>query len=348
MRRNRKAIALILALMLVIATFTSCAPKEAVGTSVEDFEPVVLRLASDAPIEHMATVLNNELIAEVSEKTEGRVTIQLYPASQLGGYDTVMEEVMQGTIDMCQTSFNAGVDQRFAAFNTPALSTGYEEAKIVYGPDAFMSQTYVDLCDEFGMVFGGFVLEGFIGLGLVKEAKDIKVPGAPKGVQIRVWGSPVCIDTMSDLGFKTVTVPYAEAPMAIQTGVVDGWVGGTPNVNYAWVGEIIDYFVVNYLYAEISAYMISKKTMDKLLPEDQAVLMEAISTSSKNSFIRAEENDEDYLKKLQDDYGVQVIRYSPEEIQAQADFVRNTTWPKLESVISKDVLDGLKAELDKL
>ncbi len=344
----KRVLSIALVLALVLTTFAGCGGSGGTsGGGGETGETITLRLSSDAPLEHIASELNKTACEEVEKRTEGRVKIDYYPASQLGGYDTVMEEVMRGTIDMAQISFATSVDQRLSTFNTPALTTGWEEAAYMYGPDSFMTKTYQDLCNEFGMEFLGWVLEGYMGLGMVKTPTDAKVPGVKKNVQIRVWGSPVCIDTMSDLGFTTVTIPYAEAPTAIQTGVVDGWIGGTPNMNYAWVGEIIKSFYVNYLYAETTAYMISEKTIGKLSQEDADIVREVFAEASQNSFAKAEENEELYLKKLADDYGVSIERFTEEEIQAQADFVRNTTWPKLEATISKDILAGLKEDLDK-
>lgn len=344
---KRKIFAFTLIAALVISSFAGCGGGS--GTvDPENFEPVELRLSSDAPIEHLASDLNKAACEEVAKRTEGRVTIKYFPASQLGGYDTVYEEVMRGSIDMAQISFATSVDQRLSTFNFPALTTGYDEAKKVYAADSFMSQTYRDLCGSQNVEFLGWVLEGFMGLGMVKTPTDALTPGASKKVQVRVWGSPICIEPMSDLGFTTVTVPYAEVPIAIQTGVVDGWIGGTPNMNYVWVGEIINEFYVNYLYAETTAYLISMNTMKKLLPEDQEIIRQVFKEQSEESFLRAEENDEMYLEKLTNDHKVKVVRYSQEEIQAQADFIRENTWPKLEPVVGKDILDGLKAELSAL
>lgn len=346
MKRN----VFLILLMIFALVFSSCGDGARSGGDQQSGKTgtVTLRLASDAPIDHIATRLNKEACDLIEEKTDGRVKVVLYPASQLGGYDTVFEEVMMGTIDMAQISWNAGVDQKLAVFNTPALTTGWEQAKEMYAPDAFMSQLYRKYGKEYGVEFLGWVLEGYMGLGMAKAPSDPLNLGAKKNVQIRVWGSPICIETMKDLGYNTVTVPYAEVPTAIQTGVVDGWIGGTPNINYAWVGQVIKQFYVNYLYAETTAYMISEKSMAKLLPEDQETLREVFAGQSKKSFETAKENEEEYLKKLHDEYGVEIIRLTPEQIRAQADFVREKTWPKLADVIGQEVIDGLKADLAEL
>ena len=53
-------------------------------------------------------------------------------------------------------------------------------------------------------------------------------------------------------------------------------------------------------------------------------------------------------KKLTDDYGVKVVEFTPEQIDAYATFVRETSWPKLEELLGKDLMDGMRAEVEKL
>ncbi|MDD3168611.1 MAG: TRAP transporter substrate-binding protein DctP [Eubacteriales bacterium] len=343
---KKKLVTIMLVISLVALAFAGCggSPASTEGTDAAEVEPVTLRLASDAPVEHLATELNEWLCEEVAKRTEGRINIEYFPASQLGGYDTVFTEIMMGSIDMGQISWNAAVDERLAAFNTPVATTGWESAAWMLRPDSYLSQFYTDVAGEFGVDFLGWVLEGYMGLGMVKKMTNPKDPGAPKNVQIRVWGADVCIETMSDLGFNTVTVPYAEVPTAIQTGVVDGWIGGTPNMNYAWVGDFITEFYVNYVYSENTAYMISQKTVEKLDPADYEILREVVAEASEMSITKAKDNEENYLQKLQDEYGVEIVRFTEEEIQAQAKFIKETTWPKLESSVSKEVLDGIAAD----
>lgn len=345
---KKKLVALLLVVSLVALTFAGCggsSKSESGGTEVKT-EAITLRLASDAPLEHIATELNNWVCEEVAARTDGRVNIQYFPSSGLGGYDTVFTEVMMGTIDMAQISWNAAVDERLAAFNVPAATTGWESAAWMLRPDSYLSQFYTDVAGEFGVDFLGWVLEGYMGLGMVKKMSNPKTPGAAKNVQIRVWGADVCIETMKDLGFNTVTVAYAEVPTAIQTGVVDGWIGGTPNINYAWVGDFLSEFYVNYLYSENTAYMISQKSAEKLDPADYEILKEVIAEASAKSIEKAQENEEVYLQKLKDDYGVEIVRFTEEEIQAQAEYIKKNTWPKLEDSVSKEVLDGIATDYE--
>ena len=260
--RTKKLVALLLTLALVLTGFAGCGgDKEKSGS--DSTKPIVLRLASDAPLEHIATGLNKEACDLVKERTDGRVEVEYFPASQLGGYETVYEEIVRGTIDLGQITIPDALDARLGAAYVPYYAKSFDEAKILYAPDSYLSGVIGGLTEANGVKFLGTVLEGFIGMGFVTEPNDMFTPGTNKKVKTRSPAMATFRVAQEDLGFNPITVPYAEVPTAIQTKVVDGWVGGTPNINYAWVGQVIKYMYVNYIHAEATSYVVSEKTLAK-------------------------------------------------------------------------------------
>jgi TRAP-type C4-dicarboxylate transport system substrate-binding protein len=318
------------------------------GDTDADVAPITLRLASDAPLEHIATGLNEGAAQKIEERTEGRVLVEYYPGSALGGYETVYEELVIGSIDIAQITVPDALDARLGAAYLPYYATSYEEAKILYAPDSFMSNTFAELTAANNVRFLGWVLEGFIGMGVVKDPTDVMIPGAPKGIQLRSPAMATFRYVQEDLGYNPVTVPYAEVPTAIQTKVVDGWIGGTPNMNYAWVGEVINKMYVNYLHAEATCYVMSELSLSKLSEADRQTVLDVFEEQSMQSFEDAQANEEVYKQKLQDDYGVEVVEFTPEELKTNADFVRDTTWTRLEEILTPELIAGFRDEIAKL
>lgn len=347
--RTKNLIVVLLTLTLILTGFTGCGGGSGGSESGGDStKPIVLRLASDAPLEHIATGLNNEACELVKERTDGRVEVEYFPASQLGGYETVYEEIVRGTIDLGQITIPDALDARLGAAYVPYYAKNFEEAKILYAPDSYLAGVLGGLTEENGVKFLGTVLEGFIGMGFVVEPDDMFTPGTNKKVKTR---SPAMVTfrvAQEDLGFNPITVPYAEVPTAIQTKVVDGWVGGTPNMNFAWVGQVIKFMYVNYIHAEATSYVISEKSLEKLTPEDAETVIAVFQEQSLKSFDLAKENEEVYKKKLTDEYGVKVVEFTPEQIDAYAAFVREKSWPELEELLTKELMDGMRAEVEKL
>ncbi len=350
--KTKKFLAVILSLALVLTLLSGCGgggnEGGEGGGEGETIKPIVLRLASDAPLEHIATGLNNGACEKVKERTDGRVEVQYYPASQLGSYETVYEEIVIGSVDIAQITVPDALDSRLGAAYLPYYATSFDEAKILYAPDAYISNVFSDLTAENGVRFMGWVLEGFIGMGVIEDPDNVMEPGADKGIKLRSPAMATFRYVQEDLGYNPITITYAEVPTAIQTGVVDGWIGGTPNMNYSWVGEIINKMYVNYLHAEATCYVMSEKSLAKLSEEDQQIVLDVFAEQSMQSIVDAEANEEVYKQRLQDDYGVEVIELTPEQLATNADFVRENTWTRLEEVLTPELIEGFRAEVEKL
>lgn len=343
LRRTKKIISVSLVLMLVCIAGTGCGG----GGGGGDAESITLRLASDAPMDHIATRLNEAACEKVESRTDGRVKINYYGGSQLGSYESVYEELVRGTVDIAQITVPDALDARLGAPYLPYYATSWEEAAILYAPDSYMSQVFAEITAKQDVRFLGWVLEGFIGMGVVIDPTNVFEPGAPKSIKLRSPAMATFRIVQEDLGYNAIAITYAEVPMAIQTKVVDGWIGGTPNINYAWVGEIITKMYVNYLHAEATCYVMSEKTLAKLSEEDRATVVAVFQEQSVQSIIDAEANEQVY-KGLLTEAGVEVVEFTPAQLKTNADFVRSVTWPKLEDVLTKELLDNFKAEVDKL
>jgi TRAP-type C4-dicarboxylate transport system substrate-binding protein len=342
----KKTLVIVLIMTMVLSSFAACGGGGEEGDVAYDAEnPMVFRLASDAPVDHMSTRLNEQLVELVAERTEGRVEIAYYPASQLGSYETVYEEVILGSVDSAQITVPDASDARLGAAYLPYYATGFEDGKLLFGADSYMVSVMQDICAEQNVNFIGFVCEGFIGMGVKKDPLDVMVPGANKDLALRSPAMATFRVVQEDLGYNPTTITYAEVPTALQTGVVDGWIGGTANMNYAWVGEIITKMYYNWLHLEATAYVVSEVSLAKLTDEDKQIVIDCYTEMSAESFNVAEANEADYQKMLVDDYGVDVYIFSEEEVAEQAKFVRETTWPKLEELLTKELMDNFRAEV---
>lgn len=343
--RKFKLLSLILVLALVVTSFAACGGGGDDSAYSAD-NPLELRLASDAPVEHIATVLNEELCAMIEEKTEGRIVVDYFGAGALGDYNTVFNEVKLGTIDAAQITIPDALDARLGAAYMPWYALSFDQAKELFGPESYMFEFFSEVVKAQDVEFLGFVLEGFIGMGLVKDADDVFTPGTDKGIKIRVPGMNVFKDAQVNLGYNVAEIAYGEVPVAVQQGRVDGWIGGTPNINYAWLGETIKYMYINYSHAEATSYVLSDMTLAKMTEEDQAIVKQCFLDQSAKSFDNAQANEEVYKQKLTE-AGIKVVEFTDEQLLTMATFVRGETWTGLEESLGKDLVDKFREEVAK-
>ena len=311
-----------------------------ISMGVAQAEKVKLRLAGQYAPEHTTTVLMKEFAKIVNERSNGEIEVRVYPASQLGDYTQIFEELRRGTIDMATISIPSQFDTRLEAVYLHYLAMNYAEARRIYAPGSKMFKLISEVNDSLDVKFLAFNIEGFGGFGTTKLPDNLDDPAGRKNTLMRVPPMAVFQIPCEDEGFQTVSIPFAELYTSLQTGIADGWSGGPAMVNYVQFRDVIKYFVACNNFIESNSYMMSKVVWEKLSPEHQKIIQDAALEISAKSFDLAEADDAKYIVELEK-AGIKVVKFTPEQLQAWADLCRKATWPKMEARLTKPVIDDL-------
>ena len=311
-----------------------------ISMGVAQAEKVKLRLAGQYAPEHTTTVLMKEFAKIVNERSNGEIEVRVYPASQLGDYTQIFEELRRGTIDMATISIPSQFDTRLEAVYLHYLAMNYAEARRIYAPGSKMFKLISEVNDSLDVKFLAFNIEGFGGFGTTKLPDNLDDPAGRKNTLMRVPPMAVFQIPCEDEGFQTVSIPFAELYTSLQTGIADGWSGGPAMVNYVQFRDVIKYFIACNNFIESNSYMMSKVVWEKLSPEHQKIIQDAALEISAKSFDLAEADDAKYIVELEK-AGIKVVKFTPEQLQAWADLCRKVTWPKMEARLTKPVIDDL-------
>ncbi len=312
-----KKIALVLSAVLVLTAMAS----------VASAAPLVFRFAGQQPPEHLCTTMMNDVAKEIKAKTNGRVEVKVYPASQLGNYSLVMEEMLRGTIDMSVTSFASEFDPRFELVYINGYVSGYDSAKKVFAPGAWLPNKLNELGKPLGVRVLGAYIEGMIGIGSTKPVRDPLNPKVDKGVLTRVPNMDVYSLAAKAMGYRTITIPWSDVYQSMQTGVCDAVDGMATPAAYTILGDVIKHWYATNYSMEYLPFMISEKSWKKLSPADQKVFMEVAKKFTVNSINTAQKEDNKYMD-LMKKKGIKVYKYSEAELKPiKAACV--TTWDEL-------------------
>ena len=277
-------------------------------------EKITFRFAGQQPTEHLCTKMMHDFAKEIGEKTKGRVEIKVFPANQLGSYELVMEELIRGTIDMSVTSFASGFDPRFDVIYTNGIVSSYDEAKKVFTPGAWLPNKLVELGKPLGINVLGSYIEGFIGIASTKPVKEPLNPKVDKGVLVRVANMDVYNLGAKAMGFRTITIPWADIYQSLQTGVCDAVDGMSTAAAYTTIGDVMKYwYATNYSF-EYLPLMVSEKAWQKLSPEDQKIFREAAKNFTLKSISTAQSEDTKYMDLMQKK-GIKVFKYTDQELK---------------------------------
>ena len=112
----KKTLSIALALVMILSLFAGCGktetpaantpaetPAEAPAAAPSD-DVLVLRTCTQNPDTSITTIVTKYFAKRVSELSEGRMQIDVYINAELGSEQSVMEQVMTGTLDMAPIS----------------------------------------------------------------------------------------------------------------------------------------------------------------------------------------------------------------------------------------------------
>jgi tripartite ATP-independent transporter DctP family solute receptor len=236
--------------------------------------PVTMRFGSDSPIGAAHTKSAVVLKELVENGTSGRVQVTIFPDGQLGSNGPMTNSVKAGTLDAVVTdvTYISTAVPEADVFNLPFLYANTEQVlRFANGPVGARLKPKIN--EAFGCEVLGFATDG--SRNLWNSKRPIRSPADIDGLKMGVQPSKIQRDTILAFGGIPTVVAFNALYTALQTGLVDG-----SDKAFADMIELKFYQVTKYLtltshFSIVNVLIVSKKFMDKLGPEDQAVVRAA-------------------------------------------------------------------------
>src|SRR4051812_8401367 len=173
------------------------------------------------PASHPVHVFALEAVEQIKRDTGGRVVINVFPNSQLGGDSDLLSQVRSGAVNFFSTGgliFSTVVP--IASIN--GMGFAFSKAE--------------DVWPAMDGDLGAYIREGFEKVGLyafdriwnngfrqiTSRRTPIHTPADLVNFKIRVPVSPVYVSLFKALGAAPASINLAEVYTALQTGIVDG------------------------------------------------------------------------------------------------------------------------------
>ena len=158
----------------------------------------------------------------VTQRSQGRINVRVYPGSQLVGGDQTREllAMRQGIIDMCVFStINIAPQVREAGlFQLPFLMPDHRAFDaLINGEPGRDLMGVMDRRDVVGLAFGE---NGFRELSNSRRA--VRTPADLRGMRIRFAAGAIFSDIYNALGANPLQMSFADLQPALSTGAVDG------------------------------------------------------------------------------------------------------------------------------
>lgn len=348
-----------LALVLALATAITCAacgnkpqPASSGGGSSNAPDPgktYEFTFATTNPLDALDTQCAEKIAARMSEETDGKVQLKLYPAGQLGDLTQIYDEVIAGTIDMSLTSVYGTYNILNEATYLPFLSADYDDYRKVFAPDGFLAQEVAKAEAELGVTQLGFFPGGFIGLCYTDtkgtSEQDFFDPTAKKNGLIRIPAMEYVTILMKAMNFNVTNMNYSDVYTSLQTGTIDGsWHSG-PYLNYESFRDVMQYFVDYKAANDNLTFMVNTKAYQSMPAEYQELLSKIVKEELTAGIDLVEQQEEESIQKMRD-YGITVYEPTDEQRAAMKAWVIENVWPSYYDMYGQEFMEGLISSLE--
>lgn len=275
----------------------------------------------------------------IEEKSEGEIKVNVFYQNELGGQQEVFDLLVSGDVHMMLNWPMTSYDRRIGVIYTPYMTLSWEEAFDAYSPGGWVNELLGDIYADIGLKFFGPWPEGFNGVAsrgkyalTMEEAGDLAVR------TMTVFPAP---QTMQALGYQTAAIDWGEVYTALQTGVVDGEAGNVIYWPYEYFRDILDYYVHTKHFFMTGILTMNMDAFESLSEPHQQVVTEAAEAIMNQQFVAAQEQDEYYIAKAQEN-GMQYFELSEEQLREFAQRAREQVWPLMEREIGQEIMDVIR------
>ncbi|MFN3525376.1 MAG: DctP family TRAP transporter solute-binding subunit [Paracoccus sp. (in: a-proteobacteria)] len=281
----------------------------------------------------------------VEFKTNGDITVRLFPNNQLGGEREMIEMVQQGSLEL---SFPA--DGAMAGFYAPmqvwSIPYLFESAPVAWRvlESDFADRMRAEILEATGIRALAFSQNGF--RSFTNNVRPIVNPEDMAGLKIRTMESPVYMEMVGALGATAVPISGAEVVMALRQGVVDGQENPPAVVYTGGHGEVQRYYTLNEHTFGLHVIIANDDWFSGLEPGHQQVIRDAAALMAWTENLQKTEGDWRFSRQLADELGMEIHVSTPEEKAAFRDITQPPVLDFIRSNVGDELVDELLAVVE--
>lgn len=315
------------------------------GTGGNENETITLKLASMYADPASSSQYNSAGSAQarfaelVSEKSNGRLKIENFFNSVLGGEPEMLSQVQNGDLDMFFGNVYSTSGIKFAATTIPCLFDNIDQAiAATYGSDAPVCKLMTPCFDEIDvklLAMGVGSIRGFI------SKEQVVLPSDVQGMKVRTFEDTATNIFWGGIG-TAAPMPVSEVYSALQTNTIEGLEFGISSCLTRKYDEVANYYTdIDWRWACTCNFLINPSVFESL-PEDLRTVLIDCAWEAADFQNKTEAGDMDSAYKEMEARSVTVIRLTDEQRQAWIDYGRSLD-DKLKAEMGEAVFEEMMA-----
>jgi len=246
------------------------------------------------------TLYADEVAKTVKERTNGRVEIQVFPNSQLGGVGEMVDGIKAGSISMGHHDFASlgKILPVVAVFNTPFVYRDAEHAMLATDPrtSAPLQEINKELVQKGGVRIIGSSYQGARQLTSKEKVLSPKDMQGKKyrGVPIKLWSS-----MLTGMGAVATPVEVSELATALATGLVIGQENPLPNIYNLKLYEVQKYVMMTGHMQSVLSTFINERAWQSIPEADRNIIQEVMTEVGRKTLAWDQETAAKYRADLE-------------------------------------------------
>lgn len=248
----------------------------------------------------------------VEEETDGRISVEIFPSSQLGSETDMIEQVRAGGLEVVLASpaVMSNVYPDAAILAMPFALEGaneeerYESLVAAAGTDVISEMTE-EMAEEAGMRgvdwtwwYGDRHITN--GVRPIESVEDLE------GLKLRTPDAPIHFLALEALGASVTPLAFGELYLALQTGTVDGQENPIAVVESQKFYEVQDHLALSGHLSQGQVFLFSEQVWDGMTADDQDLVQRAAEEAGVEQSQLAIEANQEALERLQSEHGMTV------------------------------------------
>ena len=281
----------------------------------------------------------------VEFKSNGDLSVRLFPNNQLGGEREMLEQVQQGSLELTFAADGAmaGFYPDMQVWSIPYLFESAPVAwEVMYGD--FADEMRADILETTGLRALAFSQNGF--RSFTNNLRPIINPEDMAGMKIRVMESPVFMELVNSLGATATPISGAEVLMSLRQGVVDGQENPPAVVYGGGLGEVQKYYTLDEHVFGLHVIIANDEWFSGLSDANQQIIKDAAMLMAWTENLQKTEGDWKFSEKLQEELGMEVHVSTPDEKAAFKEITQEPVLAFIREQVGDELVDSLLAEVE--
>lgn len=334
----KKKIISVILVAVMTAGLTACGSK---STSDDEVQRYAWPLGSSSPEDTVTQIYAEKFADEVDRLSDGKMKINVYPNSVLGGDRELLESCKDGDIPFVvqNTAPQVTFMKDTAVFDMPALFETIDEVREHVDNPEFMDLMQKIYND------GGYELLGYAdqGFRVMTTNKEVTKLSDFKGQKIRTMENSYHMAYWKAIGASPTPMTFSEVYIGLQQGTIDAQENPYEVIVSNKLYEQQDYVVETNHLPHLISLIVSEEFMNGLTDEQQQIIRTAAETAKQYAREQSDERIASKIKTIEDS-GTQIITLS-DDVHEQ---IRSECQPIYESIegnVSSDIVDAYLGEL---